>query len=303
MSNSNIGFTGRFKLVASKADGSGVRELTDWFDNLIVNSGLDSLGAGVNHMNQCNVGSGSSVPVATNTTLDSSYAQSTDRTSDAGASTAAPWYKWLRFKFRFPVGVAAGNISEIGVFSSGVLWSRTLVKDAQGNTTTITVLSDEVLDVYYELRIFPPENDVVANFTLNGTQHTATLRASNASSSGWAADFTTGTAGGQYQSVQLGNGTDLGPVTGTFGAATSTQVETGYYYDLSWYTYIQNSMQRRVRLTMSLDRANFSGGIGGANLHLNYGDFQVKFDPPIPKTNQMVLRLDFMLSWARRNIV
>ena len=107
----------------------------------------------------------------------------------------------------------------------------------------------------------------------------------------------------QNQNVQLGNGTDLGPVTGTFGAATSTQVVTLAYYDLSWYTYIQNSMQRRVRLTMGLDRANFSGGIGGANLHLNYGDFQVKFDPPIPKTNQMVLRLDFMLSWARRNIV
>lgn len=303
MNDSTIGFSGRFKLVASKEDGSGARELTPWFDNLITDAGLNNLGVGTNFWGACKVGSGSSVPAATNTALDSVFAESTNRTGDAGSSSGAPWFKWLRFKYRFSVGAAAGNISEIAIFSSGVMWSRTLVKDAQGNPTAITVLSDEVLDVYYELRFYPPETDTVANFTLNGTQHTATLRAANASSAGWAADIDFGANGGTNQNVRLGNGTDLGPVTGTFGAGTSTQVATLAYYDMSWYTYVTNSMQRRVRLTMDLVKANFTGGIGGAHLCLNYGDFQVKFDPPIPKTNQMVLRLDFMLSWARRNIV
>lgn len=303
MSNT-VQLAGRFKLVAMKADGSGRRDLTDWFDNLITDAGLNSLGAGAGFLTSCSVGSGSSVPAVTDTALGSTIASTVDRQETRTAATQAPWYCAFNERYRFPIGAAAGNLSEIGITHNGVLWSRTLVKDAQGNATTITVLSDEILDVYYELRIYPPETDVVGNFTLNSVQHTATIRASNASSASWAYYFTSSLTGvNQALSADFNNGTNLGPVTGGFGAGTATQSGALSYSDATWSNYIANSMQRQVRYTADLSKLNFSGGIGGGNLSFAFGIYQVKFDPPIPKTNQMILRLDFMISWARRNIV
>ena len=301
-----IQFAGRFKLVASKADGSGRRELTDWFDNLITDAGLNSLGGNTNLISQCAIGSGSSVPAVTNTALDAQYAETNNRTGQSGASEAAPWYSWFRFRFRFAVGVASGNVSEIGIVHGGVLWSRTLVKDPQGNSTTITVLSDEVLDVYYELRIFPPENDVVGNFSIsdgtNTTNHVATIRAASASSQYWAQGFFNGLTDPSSTGAQSSNGTDLGLVTGSFGSNTATQITSITNFDFSWFAYVNNSMKRRVRITLGLDAHNYAAGIGGMDITLAFGKYQAKFAPSILKTNQMVLRLDFELSWARRNI-
>ena len=71
-------------------------------------------------------------------------------------SKRSPYYRWAKVTWRFGQGVAAGNISEVGLgWGNSNLWNRALIKDANGNPTTITVLSDEYLDVVSEIRDYP----------------------------------------------------------------------------------------------------------------------------------------------------
>lgn len=144
----------RFKLVASKADGRITKE-TGWFDNIVLDSGIDRMlsstwGDGVA------VGSGSSTPQKTQTQLDSVIATTTTRISGtSGAQTTTePFYEWVRYIYRFGEGIAAGNISEVGIIYRNAtnLWNRALVRDTEGNPTSITILSDEFLDVVVEVR-------------------------------------------------------------------------------------------------------------------------------------------------------
>lgn len=144
----------RFKLVASKADGRITKE-TGWFDNIVLDSGIDRMlsdtwGNGVA------VGSGSSTPQKTQTQLDSVIATTTTKNSDTMGTqtTTEPFYEWVRFIYRFGEGVAAGNISEVGIIHQNAtnLWNRALVRDTEGNPTSITILSDEFLDVVVEVR-------------------------------------------------------------------------------------------------------------------------------------------------------
>ena len=148
---------GWFKIEATRPDGTR-RVLADWFPNLILNGGLDRMGANPDYLSWCQVGSGSTAPVAAQTALVNRIAgTSTQQNNVSGAQASAPYYGWYRRTYRFAQGVAAGNLSEVGVgwATSGSLFSRALILDGGGSPTTITVLSDEVLDVTYELRRYP----------------------------------------------------------------------------------------------------------------------------------------------------
>lgn len=112
-------------------------------------------------IDRCCVGTGNSNSVVTQTSLDTFKASTTTTQGaiEAGIQvTTLPYYMWLRSTYRFGEGVAAGNISEIGLgWANANLWNRALVKDSNGNPTTITVLADEYLDVITEIRVYPQE--------------------------------------------------------------------------------------------------------------------------------------------------
>ena len=49
-----------------------------------------------------------------------------------------------------------GDVAEVGFFNtSSVLFSRALIKDSEGNPTTLTLLADEQLFITYEFRKYP----------------------------------------------------------------------------------------------------------------------------------------------------
>ena len=112
-------------------------------------------------------GTGNSTPVVSQTILDNQTGVSSSGIETYGSTTSSPYYGYKIFTFRFNQGIAAGNISEIGVGWSGTtplqLFSRTLIKDINGDPTTITVLADETLDVIYELRLYAPETDLIVS--------------------------------------------------------------------------------------------------------------------------------------------
>jgi hypothetical protein len=156
-------------------------EVADENPNTIVTSGLNQIGTGNELFYYCCVGTDSTVTSMNMTALGNQVAQtSTVQTNTSGTQSSSPYFSWYRRTFRFGQGAAAGNLTEVGVKSnSGVLFSRALIVDSAGLPTTLTILSDEYLDVTYEFRMYPDTADTVLTVPLNGVDYTVTLRSAN----------------------------------------------------------------------------------------------------------------------------
>jgi hypothetical protein len=174
------------------------------FRNLITNRGLDKFGDEGNIGDVCFVGSSNTTPAVTDTSLVSVVAS--ENVNSAVNSIVAGNYASTTRSYIFPEGEAEGNLQEIG-FGDGTvgaqdLFSRALIKDEFGDPTTLTVLSNEVLTVTWELRIRIPTGD--ANLTVGG--YSITLRpAANGTygnvvsgNLGWRTDAFNSTSGRHY---------------------------------------------------------------------------------------------------------
>ncbi|WP_218955173.1 MULTISPECIES: hypothetical protein, partial [unclassified Acinetobacter] len=147
----------RFKLIARKADLSISKE-SAWGHNKVLDTGLDRMSAGT-WIDRCCVGAGNSTPLNSQVALDNLIASTTTIfATELIKNTVTPYYYGVRLTWRFAQGVAAGNLSEVGLgWGNANLWNRSLIKDSSGEPTTITVLADEFLDVVSEIRIYLPE--------------------------------------------------------------------------------------------------------------------------------------------------
>lgn len=152
-----------YKLVVRKAETDEIVRETPEFHNLVLTAGLDRMAIGT-WIDRCCVGTGNSPPLASHVALDSFLASTTAVAAGAADTggiqvTTTPFYWYGRRTWRFAVGVAAGNISEVMLgWGNSNAHNKALVKDAAGNPTTITVLADEYLDVISEVRVYPKES-------------------------------------------------------------------------------------------------------------------------------------------------
>ena len=109
--NHDVQLCGKFKLQAVQKDTGEARDLTDWFDNLVLDSGLARMATG-DWITGISVGSGSSEPLVGQTGLDSFIARTTNVYSwTQGRNVSVePYYYWSRATYRFSPGQAAGNL-------------------------------------------------------------------------------------------------------------------------------------------------------------------------------------------------
>jgi hypothetical protein len=295
----NVGLAGRFRMEAVSRRTGRRRVLADWFPNLILNNGLNTFGT-IYPQSRCMVGTGTSTPVATQSQLDNRIASTTSATSIVRGVDLTDNYAYVRWTYRFNEGVAAGNLTEVGIGNSDTsCFSRALILDGLGEPTAITVLSDEFLDVIYELRLYPKITDTIAVVNIAGIDYDTVLRPSAFSSWG-SLYYTRFTSSGMDTEVP-----DIYPIiyaSGTLGdyttTPTATQIASGTY---SAGTYVDNSYEITHRATFSISQGNadvymmsiLSGG---------FGQWKMSFDPPIPKRNTNTLMLDLKLAWARKTI-
>lgn len=303
MVNFNLGVAGRYKIVAVRttADGETERDLTPWFDNMILNSGLDNLGgnSNVDCLAYCRVGTGTTPPSAGDTLLQAQVASTSTRASDVSTVTTTEPRRGVRtLRYRFPEGSVTGNIGEVGVgpTASGNLTSRSLIKDAAGNPQIVTPLPDETLDIIYEFSLYAPESDVTGTLTLDGTDYNWTLRAVDFdSSSSWkqgiGSPFLMSTSGANFGAV-----VDAGPIRPVTADGYAT-LGMSYAHQGA---YVPGSYKRVFRISAGLGQGNVSGGIGYLAISGTFGAFQTGWVPRIPKTGANVLYIDIELSWARR---
>lgn len=199
-----LGVKGFFKIEALKvrvdadgnldpdADGNpiilGRRLLADWFPNTLLDSGRNRMGGYSDWLAGCQVGTNNTAPQVTDTGLLGFVAGTSDIESNTtGAQSTAPYFGWRQLRYRFAVGTTAANLSEVGVgwniITGAYLLTRALIVDGAGDPTTVTPLPDEVLDVTYEFRFYPPLVDVTGQITLNSVDYNYTIRAASVTDS------------------------------------------------------------------------------------------------------------------------
>lgn len=299
--SAKVGIAGYFKIEVLNTDANGVaiessrRIAANWQKNLITNNGLDLLCGTNNTLNTyCQVGSGSATPANGDTALQSRIASSsTQQANSAGTNNSvSPYYGFVQRTYRFVAGVATGNISELGIgpASTGNLFSRALVLDGLGAPTTITLLSDEVLDVVYQLRCYAPSADVTGTLTL-GT-------------AGGSYDFTARPIGFNSTTSTLWNGNQTGDLyslgglqsnnfytaeTNSLSAQTATYqtgtTANGMSAAGTLATYTTGNFYRDLTLVVDLNYGNFGLGMGFLSMPMRNCAYQFTFNPRIPKDN------------------
>jgi hypothetical protein len=295
---------GYYKLEAVKLDEVGKelsrRVVADWFPNLITDQGLNQMGNNSNYLNNCQVGSGSNTPAFTDTALQA-FITSTASTTSRVASTlsTSPYYAQHAVVFRFAEGTAAGNLTEVGVgwsSTDGSLFSRALILDGGGSPTTITILSDETLDVSYALRFYPKLIDDIGTtvFTGNiGGSYDWIFRASEVGTDKWDMELGSNLSMGYKSPLTLCRG-DIGPITGEPTLLTESISST-----FLALTYVNSSLERKFSVSAGLTAGNLTGGIRSFVCNLGIGKFQLQFDPAIPKTSSDLLEFVIKHSWGR----
>jgi hypothetical protein len=308
-----VGLHGHFTMTVSGGK-RGTVVLAD-FDNMILDAGLNYVaGGGTQASTYCQVGTGTTAVAAGQTALANYLANTAVVQRDwGGAGTyvaGPPAYKWDYKTYRFNTGVATGNLTEVGIgwTTSGNLFSRALILDGGGSPTTITVLSDETLDVTYTLRAYAPA-DVTGTITLAGVNYDFTLRGAAMASGGtgtWNPGhiMTTGMANAAAANAPVYSGA----ISATPGGVPSGSNASGSAV-CTVSAYVANSLQRNVEYRLDLSQANLGGGFrsmyfsvtgnlgGGGSLPTHA--YQIEFSPNVPKDNTKVLRLNFTFSLSR----
>lgn len=301
VSPSRVAMGGRFRLLAYAANGL-LRHDTGFFDNLVLDAGLNRWGTGA-IINGAAIGSGTSAPLANQTQLDSLIAYSTTLQGEGGAAQAtAPYFYTLTTTWRFTFG-SNQTIREVGVgWASTTLFSRALVVDPGGTPTDISMLAGETLDVVYQLRMYPPTTDFAATLAISGTNYDIVGRAINVDQ---AIDFNSpgndGISIRRVVAIEANGAVALpGPIGAIDGVPSGTNVSIG---SVSNPAYSNGSLQRQTTVTSGLNDGNVPGGIGavkvfwrGTNIGYQYG-----FTPKLPKDNTKTMTLNFTHSWARRS--
>jgi hypothetical protein len=292
----NSKICGYFTLEAVKmVDGKEIRrKLVDRFPNLITDIGLNRMGTNADYLGRCYVGSSSAVPVVTDTAMGNLIAwTATISTSSTGIHSTSPYYAWVIKTYRFAEGVAAGNLSEVGIgYLDGTYnrtFSRALIVDALGDPTTITVLSDETLDVTYECRLYPKETDDTGSVTLTGNI---------GGTYDWIfrpARINTANNFPQFMSyIDFASAFD-----GNIGAITSYPAGNVLTLSSAAKTYVAYSNEIGYTISASLTQGNLTGGIRSILLRAGPQQLQVQFNPKIPKTATDILTLNFVHRWGR----
>lgn len=315
--SAHSGYSGWYKMEAFRLDANGQevpgsrRIAADWFPNLITNAGLDLLGtltgASSTVFAFCRVGSGNTAPADTDTALVSQVAfSSTEQAQTSGVNRTGAFYGWRRRTLRFAAGVATGTLAEVGVSATqaGALFSRALILDGGGVPTTITVLSDEVLDVTYELRCYPTMSDATGTVTISGTNYSWTARPLNNVAYDFAWSTTIGanigprlTIGGQTSGAALADLPAQNAVV-----ASGDRFTTG---PITALAYTAGQYARSFQFNVGLNDGNISGGIGSfyagndSNGTGYCGLWAWGLSPKLPKTSEFVATFTIRMSWGR----
>lgn len=314
------GFAGWYKAEAFRADENGLeipgtrRVAADWFPNLITDAGLDFLGTtGVTPVQGfCRVGTGNTAPANTNTALVAQVAvSSTLQAETYGVNRTGTFYGWRRRTIRFAAGSMGGsavNLAEVGVSpaAAGSLFSRALILDGGGTPTTISIQPDEVLDVTYELRIYPVLADATGTVTIASVVYNWTARPLTHADydNNWASMIGLGIG----FNTSIGNASVYGPaVAAALPAQNSKPVSLVAAGGMIPQIYTAGQYARSFLFNFDLNDGNVPGGGIGCFFAASQpnssgqagGAWAWGLSPKLPKDSNFVSTFTVRQTWGR----
>lgn len=285
------------------ADPCNLDELPS-FKNLITDNGLRLFGSSIDYINYCNIGSGSTVPSSSDTSLTNRLRGSkTVNGADvygADNTDALNPFVYKRRRIRFAPTGSAYNVSEIsfGEDAAGLnLFNRVLVKDGGGSPISLSVLGDEFLDVQIEVRVYPPMNDMSG--VLEPTGKDTTTRSWVARASGYG-----GTLTSIYETWEArGNlvGANVASALAYTGALPAIfSAPTGSIGGPTSNTAVLAPTGSSYTRTISADLSKWNGSIRTVRLHGNGNNINIEFTPAFTKTTNDTFELKYKLIWGRK---
>lgn len=316
---STIKLEGEYTIKKYKADTGQLIQEIGPFKNLITNQGLDRAGATSGTVvESVFVGTGTATPAVTDTVLGNylAYTSSVQVAWNAATTRGGSPDYWVQGSgtWRFGVGVAAGNLTEVGVgwgnsLATHKVFSRALIVDSGGSPVTLTVLSDEYLDVTYSLRVYPyTGSDVVQSITLSGTSYTFTTRSLDVATNTWSGCNVIAPMRWVYNST-MHNGTAPGTPPTLSAITASYLTDSGSSANISPTTsaYSSGSYTRSVTYNAGLTECNLTYGLRGMIIRMLDGangsfiglSAQSVISPAIPKDNTKVMSFGASVTWSR----
>jgi hypothetical protein len=307
----NIGMKGFFRIKCWRPDDvlHRARIDTGWFPNKILDSGRNNMATENTWLDWCHVGTNNTVPTALDTQLlGFVVATNTIVENVHGAQASEPWFAWRRKTFRYLQGAGHGgnNLQEAGVgwgSSGATIICRALIIDPITQLpTTVTPLADEILDVTYELRYYPPLIDVNGTVTLDGVLYDTITRASEVNSTIWSQNI--GVEIGQYSP----NNSSWSAYDGNLGLITQAPsgvvaaCDNADQYDLA---YSNNSYEQVMGSNTGITGWNLGAGIRSIRVQTTAGAYQTQFDSnpggnTIPKTINQTMAMEWRIGWTEK---
>jgi hypothetical protein len=284
-----------------------VRWDSGFFPNKILDAGRNNMASQTNWLIYCHVGTGATPPTAVETQLENFVVSTNTIHADSNSTQgSAPYYGWRRKTFRFAVGAGHGgeNLSEAGIgwgAAGSTLVSRALILDPTTQLpTTVTPQADELLDVTYEMRYYPPLTDAINSVTLNGVDYTTTTRASIVTNDMWSKNIgmliTYYSAASGYWLAYDGN---IGTITQA-PSGNSQDPTTGNPYAVA---YSNNSYARRIGDSVGTSDWVLGAGIRSLTLNTKAGAYQTQLaatvgGATVPKTTLHTMIFEWVINWA-----
>lgn len=304
-----VGVEGWFTIQLIHArSGLIARELR--FRNLIVDEGMDLLGAASLNsiLSHFAVGTSSAAPDVTQTALGAEAG----RTNSNGGfgDNVNNWftgntYIWSRRTRVFLEGEANGSLTEVGIFNAaGVMYCRSLLKDAVGDPTTIVKTSEFQLRIDYESRLYPPTDgwgDYTFDAPVNGVSRTMTARPlGTGNNAAWSVFGFGGSPSTAAASVGVNNSTFLALATdAALRAATSTAALNVAATSRANTAYAAGSHYRE-------QTQEWNGSVANGTNYFLWGwnglgaTFQALFPVAFTKNNTQKFVIVARAHWARR---
>lgn len=283
--------------------------------NTVLNQGLDLIGYKDDWINAVIVGTGNSTPNVNQTGLDAPFMVSKNRISVGLTYEATPTPRYiLTTVFRYNSGsfnnitlaeVAAGNSINTNI-PDFVAFNRALLKDNEGSPTTITILSDESLEVRMKLYIYVETSDVMQTINIVDGSNTVKSAVNLTIRPCKLGDLGTAYALSAWKAVAAYGFGSLGYPAGYAGdIGTSSGIPEGSEFwslmtsGVSFVSdaYVIGNYYNTGKIIVGLDAGN------GSTKSLFIRGFvdhkQVGISPAISKNNTQVLTIPIKRSWGR----
>lgn len=261
---------------------------TGWSKNIFLNSGLALMTWGDLDTVNIHVGTGSSVPVPTQTTLDNRVLNNTTAaTRSSGVANPGRTEVYWDYVKQWPASFADLNLTEVGLgsTSSNSVWTRALFRDSGGTPVVIPLAIGDVLRITYRVtNVLGP--DQVSTQTVAGVSRTVTIRPASVRASGgtpWTVPVLGSPSSGNpmisFTESNVLRGRDQ-PLPLTFGSGQATNRT--------------NPNPNRVRYERSIAPGTATGSIGSVYVGTDFGMcYQVSIDPPLVKGASDILDVAF----------